>query len=335
MVGSLPAMLAATTESLVSPIAVIFLAAALILGGGIFIVAIIKAFTKQTTGWIVAAVVSAIVALIGLFGSIGLAANAVGKIAKAKKEEGGRKKRLSTPDGKVRLEVPGGWKDMPELNEDATIHAGDSIRNLYVVVIENPKSDFEGTLKEFEDLSSGMMIEGLEKVESEQPVKIQAGKFPALQRRFTAATQNIRLVYYSTAVETKTAYCQVLAWTLPSREAEAQPVFEDILQSFTSNDGPPELAGEAPAVKEEAADIQGRIRGIVVEQLGLTPEKVTAEARFVEDLGADSLDIVELVMATEEEFEISIADEDAEKLRTIGELQHYIEAKLSAPAEKE
>ncbi|MGH9203173.1 MAG: acyl carrier protein, partial [Vicinamibacterales bacterium] len=77
-----------------------------------------------------------------------------------------------------------------------------------------------------------------------------------------------------------------------------------------------------------------RVKGIVVDQLGVSVEEVTSEASFVEDLGADSLDVVELVMALEEEFGIEIPDEQAEKIATVGEAVKYIEAHMSeAPAE--
>ncbi|SFG39598.1 acyl carrier protein [Desulfotomaculum arcticum] len=68
-----------------------------------------------------------------------------------------------------------------------------------------------------------------------------------------------------------------------------------------------------------------RVKEIIVEQLGVEPEEVKLEASFVDDLGADSLDIVELVMALEEEFDIQIPDEDAEKIRKVGEVIKYIE----------
>ena len=75
-----------------------------------------------------------------------------------------------------------------------------------------------------------------------------------------------------------------------------------------------------------------KIKGIIAEQLGVKSEEVTDEAKFVEDLGADSLDTVELVMALEEEFGIEIPDEDAEKLTTVGEAMKYIEQKASSPS---
>lgn len=71
--------------------------------------------------------------------------------------------------------------------------------------------------------------------------------------------------------------------------------------------------------------IEQRVKDIIVEQLGVTADQVTPEAKFVEDLGADSLDIVELVMALEEEFGNEIPDEQAEKLLTVGDVAKYIE----------
>jgi acyl carrier protein len=72
-----------------------------------------------------------------------------------------------------------------------------------------------------------------------------------------------------------------------------------------------------------------RVKEIIVEQLGVNPEQLNPEAKFVEDLGADSLDQVELVMAFEEEFGAEIPDEDAEKLTTVGEAVSYVESKLT------
>lgn len=76
-----------------------------------------------------------------------------------------------------------------------------------------------------------------------------------------------------------------------------------------------------------AQDLEAKVRDIIVNELGVEPEKVTREASFVEDLGADSLDTVELVMAFEEAFGIEIPDEDAEKIQTVGQAVKYIEAK--------
>ena len=75
------------------------------------------------------------------------------------------------------------------------------------------------------------------------------------------------------------------------------------------------------------ATVDERVKKIIAEQLGVEEDEVTPEASFVEDLGADSLDTVELVMALEEEFGIEIPDEDAEKILTVGKALDYIKEK--------
>lgn len=83
--------------------------------------------------------------------------------------------------------------------------------------------------------------------------------------------------------------------------------------------------------KQEATmALSPKIKDIIVEQLGVDPEKVKPEASFIDDLGADSLDIVELVMAMEEEFDLEIPDEDAEKLKTVNDVSSYLEKKGKA-----
>ncbi len=75
--------------------------------------------------------------------------------------------------------------------------------------------------------------------------------------------------------------------------------------------------------------VDDKVKAIISEQLGVKKEQVTDDAKFIDDLGADSLDTVELVMALEEEFGIEIPDEDAEKMVTVGEAVKYIEQKAS------
>jgi acyl carrier protein len=71
--------------------------------------------------------------------------------------------------------------------------------------------------------------------------------------------------------------------------------------------------------------IEEKVKKIIVEQLPVNPEPVTPDAKFVEDLGADSLDNVELIMALEEEFGLEVPDEEAEKLQSVGDVIRYIE----------
>jgi len=77
-----------------------------------------------------------------------------------------------------------------------------------------------------------------------------------------------------------------------------------------------------------AQNVEARVKEIIVEQLSVDSEQVTPQASFVNDLGADSLDTVELVMALEEEFDLEIPDEEAEKITTVGQAVEYIKTKL-------
>ncbi|HWP37014.1 MAG TPA: acyl carrier protein [Gemmatimonadales bacterium] len=76
------------------------------------------------------------------------------------------------------------------------------------------------------------------------------------------------------------------------------------------------------------SSLEDKVKDIIVEELGVEREKLTDSASFMEDLGADSLDTVELVMAFEKEFDIDIPDEEAEKLRTVGDAMKYLHEKI-------
>lgn len=80
-------------------------------------------------------------------------------------------------------------------------------------------------------------------------------------------------------------------------------------------------------------DYEAEVKKIIVEQLGVDEAQVTPDAQFIDDLGADSLDTVELIMALEEKFGIEVPDEDAEKLATVGAAVEYIEKKLAEKGE--
>jgi acyl carrier protein len=297
-------------------------------GGGIFfVVAMIKAATRKTRGWIIGAVVSGVVALCGLLGAASLAASSLGKAIKSNKELADRKKRVASPDGGFRVEVPGNWKEMPELNEDAGIAAGSELREQYLVVIENPKTDFVGDLDAFDKLTSDLLTGNLTNPEVSDVESRDAGKYPARHRRLIGTTENIRVVYQVSSVETDDAFYQVLMWTIPSREAAALPLFREVIDSFSAKAGPPDpnRPAAAPAI---AGDTRSQVARIIVELLGTDPAGVTAEARFIEDLGADSLDTVELVMAVEEEFDVAIPDETAAELKTVGDLVRWIDGQV-------
>lgn len=304
---------------------VIALVAVALLGGGLFfVISIIKASTRKTRGWIISVVVSGVVALCGLLGAVGLAASSLGKAIQSGKSETERKSKLASDDGRYRIEVPKSWKEMPELNEAAGIIAGNTFREQYVLVIENSKSDFVGNLEEFEQLTIDGLEENLKNPEVSEPENRKVGVYPAFHRRVVGTTDNLRVVYQISSVETADAFYQVMMWTIPSRETPALPVFREVVDSFSAKAGPPD---ENPsAALPTGDDTRSRVVRILVEQLGISPSKVTLASRFAEDLGADSLDTVELVMAVEEDFEVGIPDETAAGLKTVGDLVNWIDA---------
>ncbi|NBD14375.1 MULTISPECIES: acyl carrier protein [Corallococcus] len=73
-----------------------------------------------------------------------------------------------------------------------------------------------------------------------------------------------------------------------------------------------------------AIDVEAKIKSIIADQLGVSEDEIKPESSFIEDLGADSLDIVELVMAMEEEFEVEIPDDEAENIKTVGDAVNYV-----------
>ncbi|MCA9509594.1 MAG: acyl carrier protein [Myxococcota bacterium] len=77
-------------------------------------------------------------------------------------------------------------------------------------------------------------------------------------------------------------------------------------------------------------DVDDRMAALIVEQLGVSKDAISPKASFVDDLGADSLDIVELVMAMEEEFDVEIPDEDVERMQTIGDALDYLKERIEA-----
>jgi acyl carrier protein len=97
-----------------------------------------------------------------------------------------------------------------------------------------------------------------------------------------------------------------------------------------ASSGPSPEQNRHPAPRRESvATTYDRLKKIVVEQLGVDEDEVKPEASFVDDLNADSLDLVELIMSLEEEFQTEISDEDAEKIRTVGDAVEYIDERTS------
>ena len=97
-------------------------------------------------------------------------------------------------------------------------------------------------------------------------------------------------------------------------------------RQISERDLPPGVSDEINSGKRYKTELEQTVEKVIVDQLGVRPEDVKVYSSFVDDLGADSLDAVELIMAMEEEFDIEIPDEDAEKITTVGSAIEYIKA---------
>jgi acyl carrier protein len=111
-------------------------------------------------------------------------------------------------------------------------------------------------------------------------------------------------------------------------EVQARRYILPILKFLVRTPLEPERAREIAEWEEAVPSVEERVIEIVCENLGVNKDQVTRKTSFIEDIGADSLDIVELIMELEEEFEINIPDDQAEKIKTVGEAIDYIEAEI-------
>src|SRR4030067_3678243 len=114
----------------------------------------------------------------------------------------------------------------------------------------------------------------------------------------------------------KFAFC-IEVWPIFQRAKLLQGIYFMVLLRFMGKN-----SSKGGAIVEKSVD--RRVIDLIVEQLGVSEEEVTMEASFIDDLGADSLDLVELIMAMEEEFSLEISDEDAEKILTVQDVVNYI-----------
>ncbi len=198
---------------------------------GLTLLSFIMALVKRTKGWIIAAV---------FFGMFGLAAVAFGVVAFAKGVKQGFNKakaaavdkKVVSSDGQISLQVPANWDDLPELHADAALKVGNKFREEYAIVISEPKTDFEGTLQKYSEITTGAMRENLENGTISNVQSLTIGGLPAIQCRVSGTTQNIKIIYLHTSIETPDGFHQLMLWTLPSKEATAWPVFERVAKSF-------------------------------------------------------------------------------------------------------
>lgn len=306
---------------------VIFLVILGVIGMGV--VSIIMALVRRTKGWIVAAIILSLIGLAGVGAGGFFAVRGFGKAM----AERSKPKTMVSDDGWVSLEIPGSWRTMAELHDEASLKVGNPVREEYAIVMSESKSDFDTTLDNYAKIAMGFIRDSLGPNVQVGPVEnTTVGQFTARRCRLAGKSNNIRVVYFHYSIETPEGFHQLIMWTLPTKEINAAPVYERVAASFAVVN-PPKVDVLERMVKTEprtprTGTLEERLRAIFVEQLGVPAEKVKPESRLKEDLGADDLDVVELVMATEEEFEIEISDEDAEKLTTVGGFAEYMSRKV-------
>jgi acyl carrier protein len=228
---------------------------------------------------------------------------------------------------------------MPHLNSQAEIGAGNGLKEHYVIVLIEDKAAVGADLATYMKFTADRMTSSLEQGHQGELTELTISGNPAQRRRISGRSKGVKrlnVVYLHTCVETDRHLVQLLFWTLAGREDAAIPVFEKVAATFTSTDKakPEDTAAPAKNVKDvttpgdKVKSVQppaDHVRQLMAEQLGVDRSALTDGSRLKEDLGADDLDVVELVMAIEEEFHVSVPDEIAEKWKSTGDIIRWVE----------
>jgi hypothetical protein len=217
----------------------------LLLGvGGVvfFIVAVVKAFTRKTKGWIVAAVVMGV---LGLFVVGGMMAAAIWGASRAVSADTQLTQVLSSKESPYRISVPASWKPMPELNAEAALAAGHGHRELYLIVLIEEKSTVGVDLSRYMSFTSDRMAGVLRESNLGELTELEISGHSAQRRSVTGRAEGVSLAYLHTCVETDQHLVQLICWTLAGREATAFPIFEKVAATFRANGAPPAPSPEA------------------------------------------------------------------------------------------
>lgn len=292
------------------------------------LVAIVFACLRRTRGWIITATVSTLLSFAGL---------SAGAIAgwKAIRSAIAARSALTaavSEDGWISMEIPRRWSELESLHKEAALKVGDPMAEEYMIVLSEPWTAKDGvTLEEFATAARAALLEGLEHAQEGPVQTLTIQSYPALRSRLSGSAAGVEVCYLHTSVQTPDGLHQILQWTLPGRESRAWPLFEQVAASFR-------VVGPAPAVepapttpKKHPGTLAERVKALVVEQFGQPAEEVQPSTRIKEDLQADDLDLVELVMAVEEEFDFELSDDDATAMTTVGDFIRYAEEHAKQP----
>jgi hypothetical protein len=142
-------------------------------------------------------------------------------------------KVLTTHDKRLQVTVPGNWVQNDKLHEDGDLGAEHRVGELYMVLLDESKADFDGmTLKEHSDLTLGIMKENLANVDLSEPKSLTINGCPALQYVVKGSMDKIKIVFIHTTIETKSSFCQMLTWTLGSEWDQNQVTLYKVIDSF-------------------------------------------------------------------------------------------------------
>lgn len=310
-------------------LAPILLAVLFLLLGGFFIFSIIKACRRKSAGWIISSVISGVLAIASLLGVLGLVVSKAMENKTIAENGGGKTKLVTGKSGTFTIEMPSNWSEMPRLSQesDAQIGVGNGRRELYTIVLEESKQDIEGDLESYDNLVLKGMKAKMSGAELSDVTVRTLNGLPARQHRLEGSFDRIGIVYHLATVESPEAFYQVLTWTLRSKEPIAKPILEEVINSFKVLPSTRTLPARKPTSGSGkiAGISETRLREVTARLLDLDPSVIKLESNLEKDLEADDLDMVELVMAAEEEFGVEIPDAEAAALKTFGDLVRWID----------
>jgi len=213
-----------------NPLALVLVIFSAIPLGILFILGIVKSFTRKTSGWIVVTIISGIMALACLVTFVAQ----IGLVVKKEIANGQKIEQVFTvAEGKYSLKVPKSWKHHIELNAEADLALGNLVAEQYLLLFVEAKADLAMNLQEYAQTITDQTAANLSDLTIDELNPVDVNGLRGLQRRFVGENEGVRATFIHTCVETEDALCQILCWTLPSKQEKAFPIYEKVLQTFT------------------------------------------------------------------------------------------------------
>jgi hypothetical protein len=145
------------------------------------------------------------------------------------------RREIASGDGKIRVNVPGTWTKMPELNKQASLQVGNNHNEVYLIVITDTKADLDNfTLEKHQQRTRDRMLEKMKNASATQPVSTTIDGHPALQDEITGTENGTNIVFLHTTVDDGDHFQQILAWTLKSRWEKQNQLLREVTASFRS-----------------------------------------------------------------------------------------------------